>query len=287
MSLGSVKIRIKATAVHLAISGLVAGTAMAVIFLVWYPGALAGAQGVDRLILIMIGVDVVLGPIMTLIVYVPGKKGLWFDLMVIAAVQTAALLYGMGTIFGGRPAYVVFNVDRFDVVAVQEVDEASLEKAMAAGQPGISWFGPHWTAARMPSDPDKQFDITMNAMAGGADLPQLPELFVPLKRDREQMLRRLRPLDELRKINELDDAAWAKRLADWGGRPEAELGYLPMNANAREGAVILDADTAEIIDVVLLTPSFSPLKKETVPGVPSEKGGEGTGPGHSAHPVLS
>ena len=45
-----------------------AAAAMAVIFLLWYPGALAGAQGVSRLVLIMIGVDVVIGPLITLIV---------------------------------------------------------------------------------------------------------------------------------------------------------------------------------------------------------------------------
>ncbi len=248
-------------AIHLSLSIVVAILAMAVIFFVWYPGALARAQGVDRLILIMIGVDVVLGPLMTLIVFNPAKKHLWFDLTVIAGMQTVALLYGMAAIFSGRPAYVVFNVDRFDVVAVQDVDQVSLDKAVAEGKPGISWFGPRWAAAQIPSDPDRQFDITANAMAGGPDLPQLPDLFVPLETDREQMLQRLRPLDELRRINELEEGVWVAYLKDWGSWPESELGYLPMNANAREGAVILDRRTAEIVEVVLLTPSFSAPKQ--------------------------
>lgn len=257
-------------AIHLSLSAVVALLAMAVIFLVWYPGALAKAQGVDRLLLIMIGVDVVLGPLITLIVFNPAKKHLWFDLMVVATMQAAALLYGMTAIFGGRPAYVVFNVDRFDVVAVQDLNRASLEAAMDKGEPGISWFGPRWVAAPIPEDPERAQEILFSSVAGGADLPQLPELFVPLQSDREQMLSRLRPLEELRRINELGAAAWAEHLQDWGGRPEAELGYLPMNANAREGAVILDARSAEIIDVVLLTPSFAapPKKNPESPAAP-------------------
>lgn len=270
MSILTSRLRLSAipAAVHLSLSLLVALLAMAAVFFVWYPEALAGAQGVDRLILIMIGVDVVLGPLMTLIVFNPAKNHLWFDLMVIAGMQTAALLYGMAAIFGGRPAYVVFNVDRFDVVAVQDVDRDSLQAAMDEGKPGISWFGPRWVAAPIPDDPQRAQEILFSSVGGGADLPQLPDLFVPLKADREQMLRRLRPLDELRKINELDAGTWADYLQEWGGRPESEMGYLPMNANAREGAVIMDARTAEIIDVVLLTPSFAPLKKDPESSAP-------------------
>ena len=46
------------------------------------------------LILLMIGVDVVIGPLLTLIVFDPKKKHLKFDLVVIAALQLAALAYG-------------------------------------------------------------------------------------------------------------------------------------------------------------------------------------------------
>lgn len=244
---------VKPALIHLGISAGIALLSMLVIFGLWYPAPLSSAQGVSRLVLIMIGVDVVIGPLITLIVYVPGKKSLRFDLAVIAALQTTALLYGLQAIHGGRPAYVVFSVDRFDVVAYQDVDRDSLQRA-APGE-GISRCCPRWVGARLPDDPQKRSDILSSSLRGGADLQNLPEFFVPLQDLRDSMLEHLHPLDELRRLNALDDAAWQALLAEFG-KPEAELGYLPMVANAKDGAVILDARTGEILGIRLLTPRF-------------------------------
>lgn len=245
----------KPALIHLGLSALVAAAAMSLIFLLWYPGALAGAQGVSRLVMIMIVVDVVIGPLITLIVYAPGKKSLLFDLMVVAAMQTVALLYGLKAIESGRPAYVVFNVDRFDVIAVKEVLPDSLERAAPELQ--ISWLGPKWAVANLPADPAQRSQILFSAVSGGADLPQMPEFFVPMEGERPQMLKRLHPLEELRKLNSdlRDDAAW-QGLLDGFGKEGSELGYLPMAANARDGAVILDAKTGEVLGIRLLTPGY-------------------------------
>lgn len=250
---------LRAGALHLSLSALVALFAMAVIFFVWYPGELAQAQGVSFLVLIMIGVDVVIGPLLTTLLYKPGKWGLRFDLFVIAMLQTVALLYGMKAIYGGRPAYVVFNVDRFDVVPVQDVSADSLARATPEFK--TSMLHPRWAAARMPTDPQTRSDLLFSSLSGGADLPQLPEYFVSLEDERESLLRELHPIEELRKINAMDDAAWK---AAWEGfdKPEADLGYLPMRGNARDGAVILNARTGEILGIRMLTPNFKSLRKK-------------------------
>lgn len=267
---------VKPAAIHLGLSATVALLATALIFLLWYPGALADMQGVSRLVLIMIAVDVVIGPLITLIVYAPGKKSLSFDLMVIAAMQTVALLYGLRAIEDGRPAYVVFNVDRFDVIAVKEVVPDSLARAPEPFR--ISHFSPKFVAARMPADAAKRNEIMFSSVQGGADLPQLPEYFVKLEDEQTQMLKRLRPLDELRKLNELDDAAWGALLAEVG-KSESELGYLPVVANAKDGAAILDAKTGALLGLRLLTPRFdTPLPKPAgEPSVPSSDSQSGAG----------
>lgn len=255
----AIRTRLKAGGVHLAISALIALAAIGIIFFAWYPGALSGAQGVDRLVLILIGVDVILGPLMTAIIYVPGKWGLKFDLVVIAAMQTAALLYGLEAIHGGRPAYVVFNVDRFDVIAYQDVNKDSLSR-VPEGM-GRSFWGPKTVAAVLPADSEKRADILFSAIGGGADLAQLPEYFVPVEAERPSMIKRQRPMDELRKLNELNDEQWNDVLASFG-RSELELGYLPLAANARDGAVVIDAQSGEILGIRLLQPRFGGTEKK-------------------------
>lgn len=260
---------LKPAGLHLALSATVALIALALIYGLWYPGALAVAQGVSKLVLILIGVDVVIGPLITLLVYVPGKKSLLFDLMFIAVLQTVALFYGLQAIHGGRPAYVVFSVNRFDVVAYQDVDRNSL--GHAAPPSGISCWGPNWAGARMPDDPKKRSDILFSALQGGADLQNLPEYFLPLDALRNEMMAQLRPMDELRKLNALEPEAWKSLLEEFG-RAESELGYLPLVGNAKDGAIILDAKSGEVLGLRLLTPSFeSPPKPEGASKAPPRR----------------
>lgn len=240
-----------AALVHLAISGLIATLAALLIFGVWYPGALASLQGVDRLVLILIGVDVVIGPLITLIVFDPAKKSLKFDLGVVALMQTAALVYGLHAIYGGRPAYVVFNVARFNVVAAQEISQESLSKANSDVQ--ISRLGPLLVAARFPEDPAKKSEILFSSLSGGYDLPQLPEYFVPLDVEKDAMRARMKPIAELRAVNALSEVDWTSFLEGYG-KPEEDLRYLPIIGNERDGSMILDAGTAEILGLTKLLP---------------------------------
>lgn len=260
----------RAAAFHLGVSVAIALLAIALIFLVWYPGALASMQGVSRLVLILIGVDVVLGPLITLIVFNPAKKHLWFDLMVIASLQTAALLYGLQAISAGRPAYVVYNVDRYSVVPEKDVDLGSLERARVRGDAGISWFGPRTVAARLPRDLEARNKLMFSAVSGGPDLAQLPEWYVPVEEEKEQMRGRLRPMEELRKLNELDEAAWSDLLAQFG-KPADQLGYFPMDANARDGAMIVDRATLDPLGIRLLQPKWGGEPRAVESGTGAEQ----------------
>lgn len=247
------KVSARPSMIHLAASISIAMTAMAVIFWIWYPGNFAEAQGVSRLVLIMIGVDVVIGPLITLIIFDPEKKWLSLDLMAIAAFQTIALLYGLQAIHGGRPAYVVFNVDRFDLVPIKDLNRDSLSRVR--DEFVVSHFGPRWVGALLPQDSEKRSAILFSAMQGGADLAQLPEYYVPLDDVKPALIERLHSMGELREINDLSEAVWSSFIEKYDD-DEDKLGYLPLRANAKDGAVILDRSTGKVLDAVMLTPKF-------------------------------
>jgi hypothetical protein len=102
--------RLGAFALHLLISALILITLLIVIFFVWYPNGLISAGGLTGL-KILIGVDLILGPVLTLIVFSPGKKGLKFDLALIAIIQISCLIYGLWTIYSQRPLVQVLIDD--------------------------------------------------------------------------------------------------------------------------------------------------------------------------------
>ena len=105
--------RLKFFLSHLSISFLIALLVIGVVFIVWYPSPLATAVGVTHIFLMLLAIDVVIGPILGLLVYKEGKKSLKFDLTVIILLQLSALFYGIYSIEQGRPVWIAFNVDRF------------------------------------------------------------------------------------------------------------------------------------------------------------------------------
>src|SRR4051794_12122697 len=118
--------RWKAAAIHSSISAAVALLVGALLFGLWYPPPYFHAAGADELILVLVGVDLAVGPLLTLIVFRPGKRGLKFDLVTIGVIQSAALVYGMSIILQSRPIFLVGTLDRFDLVSANEISDADL-----------------------------------------------------------------------------------------------------------------------------------------------------------------
>jgi hypothetical protein len=241
------KNRFYAFLTHMLLSGLVATMTIIMVFFVWYPVPLDKATGVTEIFLILLAVDIMMGPFMTLVVYKRGKPGLKFDLFVIVTLQIAALIYGMSTVFVGRPAFIVFNQDRFDIARLVEIDVASAKKAEQAGnqlaKPG--WLHPHWIAAVPPGDRKRAEEILFSAVDGGPDWPQLPELYVPLEQVKQQMLNKAKPLSALRKLDK------ENVLTD---EQDNRVKWLPLRGKVKDMVVLIDSDTAEIIKVVDINP---------------------------------
>jgi hypothetical protein len=84
----------------------------------WYQGALYAAAGGWQGLRIVIGVDLVLGPLLTLIVYNINKprKVLFRDLTVIALIQLSCLTAGVYIVFQERPIAVIYAYDKFHVL---------------------------------------------------------------------------------------------------------------------------------------------------------------------------
>jgi len=108
---------------------VVAVAVVSLLLLVWYPGPLYEAGGGERLTFILVAIDIVAGPILTLLVFRSGKPGMKFDLAIIAMLQAAFLAYGLWVISAARPAYVVFVADRFVAVGANQLADERLAEA--------------------------------------------------------------------------------------------------------------------------------------------------------------
>lgn len=233
--------------IHLAISALIALAVIGLVFFIWYPAPLHTAVGVTQIFLILLAVDVVLGPLLTLLVYKVGKKTLVMDLTVIALLQLSALGYGLWTVAEGRPAWLVFAVDRFELVRSLDIDERKLDQAdLAYRQPSL--LGPQWVAASNPSDSDERNDLVMESVFGGADLAQRPNLYQPLNTQKNTIKQRVLELSELSEFNDTESVSTLLAV-----HPRADA-WLPLRASNQDMVVLMHKASAEVVAIVDLRP---------------------------------
>ncbi len=232
---------------HLSISFLIALLVIGLVFFVWYPAPLAKAVGVTNIFLMMLAIDVIVGPILGWLVYQEGKKTLKFDLSVIILIQIAALCYGVFSIEQGRPAWLVYNVDRFELVRKNELVDTNIQQAQPQFQQP-SWFKPQYVATEFAKDIQQRNDEMFAEVLGGISIAQRPERYVELTQVTTQIQQRALPLKELEQYNPKTDVE--KTLAKY---PKADA-WLPLKANAIDMVVLVNKESASIIKIVDLRP---------------------------------
>lgn len=232
--------RWKAAFIHLSLSAAIAVSVLLLMLSLWYAPPFFSAVGVYYVLLILLGVDVSLGPLITLIIFNQRKssKALTFDFSVIAILQIAALIYGMSVMFHARPVFVVFSKDSFDLVTANMLSPEDIAEARYADYRSLPLTGPVYVYAEMPTD-IKERDKLVSSAFSGKDLPQFPQYYQPYAEHTSAAARAAKPIAELKTLNsdrvaEIADAVTAT------GQKEADLGYLPLRAKYEDIAVIVD-----------------------------------------------
>ena len=122
----NIKDRFIALVIHLMLSGLIIGALIALIYFVWFPNNLI-LVGATTGLVILVSVDLVLGPLLTFIVFDKSKSSLKFDLSCIAALQLLCLVYGAYLIYNERPILHVLADDGVTIFTISELKEHSIE----------------------------------------------------------------------------------------------------------------------------------------------------------------
>jgi hypothetical protein len=241
--------RWQASGLHLLISVAIALAVLALLLFVWYPGPMFEAAGGSGLLFILVGVDVVLGPLITLIVFKVGKRGLKLDLAVIGAVQLAALVYGTHIMYLARPAFIVFVKDQFQVSTAVELEPAELEKAKYLQFKYPPRTGPLLAFADFPTDPAEHSRL-LDAAVAGLDMQHFPRYFVPYPDRTREVLTRAWTIERMRR----DEPQAAKVVDEYlarSGTKEADVRYLRLRAPRAWLAVLIDAKTAAPVKMLI------------------------------------
>jgi hypothetical protein len=188
--------KFRAFVIHFLVTAALGACAAALIFLVWFPRPFATMVGGTELFGLVVGCDLALGPLISLVIYNSRKsrRELFIDYGVVAALQLTALVYGVYIVAGTRPVYVAFSKDRLEVVTARDINAQELAAARDPKYRSLPLDGPHFVSIRVPAA-DQQ-DALFQSLSGNEE-HQRPKFYVPYESQLDDIRTRAQPLAAL------------------------------------------------------------------------------------------
>jgi hypothetical protein len=194
-------------------------------------------------------VDVALGPTLTLIVANPGKprRVLARDVAIIVTVQIAALIYGAGTLWHGRPLYYTFSADRLEIVQASDIKPAEIALAQREN-PSLAphWYSlPRWVWAPLPDDPKLALKIVNSSIFGGEDVIDMPRYFKPWNQGLAKLRTQLVAVNDMTALSRAEKQHAAAFMAAHGLAPE-KRNALVIYGDIQHVLAVFDLGTLQI-----------------------------------------
>lgn len=239
------KFALKNAGWHLLISLFVAGAAALLVFKIWYPHPYEELTGGLALYKLVVIVDVICGPLLTLVLASPKKstKERIVDFSLIGAIQLAALLYGLYSVSQARPVIAAFEQDRIMVVTAAEIDYEQLSNA-PEGLRQLSWFGVKRVGLREPVNVEEA-NQSLSMSLQGIEPSMRPNWWVEDdEKERAKIRAKMKPLSVLAKARDLGEA---EILSSASVKSDKQLYYLPFTSSFNKDWIVLLDQHADFV----------------------------------------
>lgn len=239
---------------HLVLSLLLAALIAWLVFGIWFPTPYLEISGGLILFTLILGVDIVCGPLLTLLLLHPSKsrRAMAVDIVLIACLQLGALIYGLHVLSHARPLAIVFEVDRFRAISYADIQTSDLANAPAWVRAwGLS--PPRVLGIRTARSSEEKID-SVNASLQGVEPSQRPNWWQDYALSTYAVKERAQPLALLQKLNPGRIHAIQSAAAKAAKNPENgevtspnALLWLPLvSRRSLDWVVFLDPETARI-----------------------------------------
>lgn len=174
------KEKFRAASIHFLVTCLVASFSAVLIFCLWFPAPFTHIAGGVDLWGILVGVELALGPLMSLVIYSSKKslRSLVIDYSLVGLVQFSALMFGISTLYSVRPVFMVFVKDRFELVAPVDFADGDWRVARSWRD---SWVGPAILGVRTAEDNEENDELLFEAVLSGKDIHLRPKYYKRLE----------------------------------------------------------------------------------------------------------
>ena len=240
--------RIKAFLIHLGISLALFLILLYVIVYIWYPPPFFAYDGGWQGIQLIIGVDLVLGPLLTLAVFNvnKGKRLLRRDLLIIGIIQISALAAGSWIVADQRTRLVMFAGDHFVSMTQTLIDDSNVTDEVLTS---LKTTHPAMGYVELPKDPQLRAQFIKKS-AQETPIFKRGDLYRPLTSE---------ALVEAAQYGfDLDETADAvpelkSRISEFLekiGKSSSEVSAIPVYCRYGNPSMVIDRKTGEMIDTI-------------------------------------
>ena len=241
------KFRFKALGWHFGASTAALLLALGTLYLGWYRWPGWYLSGVLKIVPITIGVDAILGPLMTFLIASPNKPRteLARDISVIVGVQVLALAYGAFTLWSGRPLYYAYSGKELSIVQASDINPAQITLGQQTN-PELApyWYSlPQWVYAPDPASigakPAPKLSDDDN------DPTEIPSDMLAWEKGLPDLKSKLRKVDDWNYFFVKQRNALKQRMSEQGFAVDA-VNTMPMTGKGAPMLAIFDTNTMTI-----------------------------------------
>jgi hypothetical protein len=247
------KFRLKAFGTHLLCSAIALTLVLGALYLGWYHWPGWHLTEAVHVVVVMVGVDVVVGPLITLIIANARKprRELARDIAIIVAVQLVALGYGTTTLWNGRPLYYAFSVNCLQVVQASDIDpqEARIarEKRLALAP---HWYSlPRWIWAPFPKDSSQADKIYQDLMQGGYDIIGYPQYYKTWQEGTPELRSQLQKVSDINFFLAKQKTTLEKRMLAAGFRVDQANG-IALTGRGSSLLAVMDPQSLKLLAII-------------------------------------
>lgn len=202
-------------------------------YLVWFPHSFSDLGGFKDTALMLIFVDLILGPLLVFIIYKKDKKYLLFDINVLLAIQLGAFIYGAYSLYLKHPAYAVFNGNQFVITNVSQVyPQPSWQEQLKT----FFFASPNLVITKPPEDADKKTEMIVSIMLGSTPrIESQPEYYKPFKQYYKEIPTNNISMNLL--FNDVISKNGLKQFLKMHGGSQDDYDYFPLTGNNKKEMV--------------------------------------------------
>ena len=255
--------KLRAFSVHLLISLVIFAALLYLILVEWYAPPWFAIDGGWQGVRIAIGVDLVLGPVLTFMIFNPQKsrRELTLDFSLIALIQLGALAWGVQLIHQQRPLAIVHWNGAFNSVDGKSAGFKTFapEKLDAFGEKR-----PVIVYQQEPESDERKIEMVMAIFGSDQGEYEHPDLWRPLAPHLDEVFAKQ---VDIKRLTEKHPREVERLLRKHGAKPE-ELRYVAFSGRYEEATLVLKPDGAVIGTLPALPPE--PKKPQEAPKSPEK-----------------